>query len=802
MPAITWMTLAIFIAFTAMPATAAWPIHDFKVIFGTHSDSDADLSEDLQVWLDQAAAAFDDREASDAAMARLIEGYLSEIAQRYDAEGFLPPIMQVVEDEGVRKYAVYVYPFRDETIQNRLEGVVEFDASARVKNFRGTCQGPERWMEVDHNYFTLAAASNEEDLYRALAHELFHGIQGTYDENRFRSLRLCEVINSSVGTAGVFIEGMADGVAEYLAALKYSDRHSSSTERKPLGGYPYYYGLFDPPGKSASYYSSSFWRLLAEEAGGLSFFEYLLRQPLAGNEREDRIDWLEKALKAQGSTKESLYTLLPRAITEIASYVPARYRSYDENTWVKDLFSGPCKKGVKPDGGDVTKIELPDLPPLSAACVDIEWPASSSEKVELRIEAIANSSAVIDQLHLGMARLVSGGNVEYCWSWRASGGGMMGIDSCLNEKVLVQSGPSEGKFAKKWELDSESWNKGGFARLIIVNVAAPPTAKFPNAPGPHNTVDANGVTLRYGIAKTESSGSSDRQFAPAGTVTPMNVPLTGELRRWRVGVQPGMELASVLHPMAMQVVSGIPRIDELRYGLRPGAPMDLAGMAGGAGFEIRSVSESAENVFAIIPSEKIGPNSDPQIRGVVWLQRGPDAAATMINSMLCGSDGDPGVIGSVTRANEDELVLNINTKLCEWDPDFPTRRTFPEVDKLEAVITLPFGWRYFAGSAPRDIMIPGTEVYRQRNEGRTSWMLDDDDTNPEGGPDGLGGSGGGGGGAGGTIEGAGCRCSCEEYEELRSMRGSREPEEQAKQIEMAFCALTCLQQYAACRTAR
>ncbi len=544
--------------------------------------------------------------------------------------------------------------------------------------------------------------------------------------------------------------------------------------------------------------------MLAEEAGGLDFIEYLLRQPLAESGRQDRIDWLEKALKAQGPTKESLYTLLPRAITEIASYVPARYRSYNENTWVKDLFSGPCKKGAKPDDGGVTKIRLPNLPPLSAACVDIEWPASSSEKVELRIEAIANSSAVIDQLHLGMARLVSGGNVEYCWSWRASGGGMMGVDSCLNEKVLVQSGPSEGKFAKKWELDSESWNKGGFARLIIANVAPPPTAKFPNAPGPHKTVAANGVTLRYGIAKTQPPPDSDRQFAPAGTVTPMNVPLTGELRRWRVGVQPGMELASVLHPMAMQVVGGIPGLDELRYGVRPAAPMDLAGMAGGAGFEIRSGPESAENVYSIMPTEKIGPNSDPEIRGVVVLERqgdrGPDTPVTMINSMLCSSGSEPGVIGTVTRATEDELVLNINTKLCEWNPALPALRPFQEVDELEAVITLPFGWRYFAGSAPRDIMTPGTEVYRQRYEGRTNWMLGDDGTNPEGGPGGSG--GGGGGGAGSTTEERGCRCSCEEYEELRSMRGSREPEEQAKQMEMAFCALTCLQQYAACRTPR
>ena len=391
--------------------------------------------------------------------------------------------------------------------------------AAKLKN-AGACQGKPQWLEVDVKNFI--SGYKDSDLYKTLAHEVFHAIQGHYDKQH-KSLLLCDYPVDRNDALSTIMEGGADGAAEYLTSQEFKDRHSNSNDRKTLGGFPYRYAFFNTP-KGAYYFTNSFWRYLAEKYGGLGYMKHVLERPIQDPNDQGRIKWLDEGLKSYEpikKSKDSLYTLFPAAVTEIFSYSPGRYKKTKEEDWVnkwltskdgcqgepignqeRGLGGAPLK--LEPGLLDTKELKLNPLPPISARCVDIEW-GQFGEEAELEIEAIADSEKVADQLHIGVAKLTRGGAPEYCWDWSRRGGGEAGKTSCLYEKPFVQTGPKPEKFAKKWMTEREIFQKPGSARLVVANIAPPPTPKHPNAPGPQSTVEAKGVRLRIGIRHTKSN---------------------------------------------------------------------------------------------------------------------------------------------------------------------------------------------------------------------------------------------------------------------------------------------------------
>ncbi len=66
------------------------------------------------------------------------------------------------------------------------------------------------------------------------------------------------------------------------------------------------------------------------------------------------------------------------------------------------------------------------------------------------------------------------------------------------------------------------------------------------------------------------------------------------------------------------------------------------------------------------------------------------------------------------------MVVHVQSDLCAMStkPNQPPQ----VVDHLDATIRLPFGWRYFARTAPIDIVTPGTRIYMERYQQRLAGM--------------------------------------------------------------------------------
>ena len=833
-----FVALIVITSFAASsPAWASWP--GFKVLHRRPSRSD--MTDQVRGLfglqkVEYYPALVEDLSSDDVedaqnsphrALAVKIEQRLNDIARAYEKEGFAPPSQKltamVMDVDGSKKYAVYLWDF-----DGNPEPPGGLDVSARLRN-AGGCSDIPQWLEVDPDDWSQSEIEGQ-GLYNTLAHELFHAIQGTYDKT-YGSLRVCGHAIGK-GDLGVMVEGGADGAANYLTSRRFPDRFKNSTDRKTLGGFPYRYAFFSPP-NGAEYYTNSFWRFLAEKYGGLEYMEHLLKREIKENPTDqDRIKWLDEGLRSYEpikNSKDSLYTLFPSAVTEIYSYVPGRYESYEEAVWISDLTSKKdnCQRGSSSDGRPV-EIVLHRMAPISARCVEIEW-GHFEEPVELHIEAIAGSESVADQLHLGMAKLTSDGRTEYCWDWSRRGGGKAGKDSCLEEKLYVQSGPTPTKFAKTWVLDQETFQKAGSARLIIANIAPPPTHDHPDAPGPQGTVLAGGVVLRYGVARTETERGLGKLFPPKPS-SPLGL-LGGSFRRNPFDIQPRKEFPTVASlsptvPPQNELPSGDdPR--QLLYGIQKRMAMNMPDMPNMFSFVVEEDVPNGKR-YTVSPGQRYDLGDEGPFQGVVGVdvQEGQE---NLISSMLCqGDDAKPGIIGQVVRSNELELRISVSTNLCKLTYQeqsipgvagptvvrIPAPPPYPVVDHLDAVIILPFGWRYFAKTAPQDIVTAGVAIYMARYGGRMEGVpaikaiMDQAlggtsaGSSPSGASGGIGGSLGGGGCADPWVWTGTCSCCCAELariKELRKRRKELTPQEQKERDEIRLCALSCTQQYIQCR---
>ena len=804
--AIRIQMFVLFFAITVLLGASAagakpWPIKQFKVVLAEPPEDDKMAPTDYLVPVPGTEAAV---------IAGLAEGFLAEIARQYERD-FRPPRLPVIKDTGVKKYAVFMYDYGDVRVGGRLF------------NFACSGEGREQWIQINRQRATVWATTEERglhvksdygELYRALAHELFHAIQGTYD-NIFHSIRfdckerswlenlIHEPENQSPGYHTV-VEGGADGAAVYLAAKRDPDLLSSADHPKILGSFFYRRNLFKAS-KNESYYTSSFWRYLIERYG-MAFMDYLLRQPISSKNPtwKDRVVWLDGALQTYDpEKKEHLYTVLPQAITEIASYSPQRYRGMSWLDWRSSLFAE--REKIEKGDGEVTlkfteaacqgsvlskeaymnltsvepktqEMTLRKIDPLGALCVNIRW-TPQKDAVDLKIEAIAGSKKVADQLHLAMAALGNSGDPaeahnpdkwDYCWDWRAQGGGEAGMDSCLYEKIKLQSGPSPEKFAKSWITDQDFHERGvfgkhGSALLIVANVHSTPQLTNP----------AQGVIFRVGFDKTRSKGkellpastSTKSTFATSNTMG-MLYGITKKNPTWQKGM-PAMTLET-----------------RPRAGDSPGA-------------------SQKSYVLAPDPMQEIRAGYTGPLRAIVAMYDPENEDTAMITSMACDvSEAHP--IGTVLRADEQELRVHVMTDLCRMDP--MKGPPYPVVDHLDAEIILPFGWRYLAETAPSDLVTEGVRIYMDRYQDRMAGVPDFQSIMEMVGAGsrtgGGGGSGGGGAGGPGTDGGgnpagsegfSGCDCSCEALVELQEECQSLDGSDMAAAMMCASCMSECVQ---------
>jgi hypothetical protein len=427
--------------------------------------------------------------------------------------------------------------------------------------------------------------------------------------------------------------------------------------------------------------------------------------------------------------------------------------------------------------------------------VDIQWPAFQ-QPVEIKIEAITFSKEVADQLHMGISRLIQGGAKQYCWEWSASGGGQAGKDTCLEEKLKVQTGPSEGKFAKIWIMDSEMFKKAGFARLIISNVAPPPTSKFPDAPGPQATTAAENVVLRYGFARVEAAD----EYPPPTQISPMGpATLMGELKPYKIDLAGPVLLASTSPMSYMMQSSQQGQVDtrELLYGIKPGAPLDIDELPDLSSFQI---GEAGEKHYTITPVKDLGLGYTGPLKASVDL--GGRRIIKKVSSDIClagtlDSVEDMPPVGSIEKSSELQLEIRISTDLCELDPMRRQEPPMPVVDHFEATLILPLGWRYYSSTAPADVMTPGTQVYMDRyHQQMMSVPGIENIMNSY-----LGGSDGTSGGSGGrAVSQAGCDCSCEGLKTVRAQNRNKAGMTTEQKMTQATCAMQCVQQWKACPT--
>jgi hypothetical protein len=775
-------------AVDAQGSGTRWPTTEFKVV---HRKPTFETFPQFDVPLDALLKGREEpdpqKAMADAAWERLIEGYLKDIATRYQEAGFEAPNLHGITHEGKKKYVVYLFDYNK-------SGLNEREALGAAHNVFDWRPLRKPWIVLDREDFTYESRLrarqrgnlelNEVHLYSTLAHELFHALQGTYDR-KYGSI--------AGGTEGpgrdVVVEGGASGAAMYLISKKFP-RYLETKEsgQKYLGGFSYFNRFFDAVLDSTPdpYHTSSFWFHLAERFGSLSVIEYLLRRRLPGLTLEDRVRWLDGALKDHPGIKEGLYTIFPHFVTELASYGAGRYDRVTPSTWLNWVLWGCKEVNFSPGtAGDATVL-FEFVLPLESRCISITWSGFPADG-QLQVEAIGSDRDALDQLHLGIA-----GGEGNCWKF------LSGLDpgkrrkqTCLLERLKIQTGPRDGIWAKTWELAPGGYGNSGRAEFILVNVAVTPW----------ETKRADDINIRFGFTRTETQG---KKLAPPDAEH-IRLPPYGSLRELTYGLRKTKPMPSS------------PPIPEIKIPVLEisGKEPDLLESSLKGNLNRRKGTRE----YRVLPdfTKPFAPGYTGPLYGSVTLH---DPNLQMggggIMSAFCDPEGKR-PIGQVLQADEDLMKVHVKVDLCEvkmtLTPPFP-KPPYPVVDHLDAVIVLPFGWRYFRDKAPVDYVTAGVQIFMDRYHERMQvhwgpqWPFISAPTGPTG-PTGPGtgtgpapgpgaGPGTGTGSGKGSAVGPGCDCSCESFNQLKELSKRRDAASQKKLKEMSMCAMQCMNQWTAC----
>jgi hypothetical protein len=444
-----------------------WPITRFEII---HRRSPMDI----EFWLENLIKGTlyedelgDAQVTADAGWDRLLEDYLHDIALRFEAAGFGCPDLYAIRVDDELRYPIYLVNLGDHLIHGWFG------------NTGVNMQHPifPNHILIDQQSFSSDSGASEEDLYGALAHELFHSIQASYD-SEYGSIR--KYMNTVVGEPGgaFVVEGGAQGVKAYLVSQRFPGyRESEEDGPLALGSYAYDYKRFVEASmdESEAYKTGSFWLHVAERYGGLSTIEYFLRQPLQGLTTDDRIRWIERGLS------EKLYSVFPHFLTELASYGWSRYDAVTPESWLLNTLYG-CTERDSEDTGPPVTLTLEDthepwylrkMPGLTGQCVGVKWNVDVDPdvmaSVTLEVEIASPTEAPLEQLHVGLANAtIYEGN---CWEKMS---GRIGPGRRRINCVVPGDGPPmglDGEWTRTWTLEPADYGNNGDATFVIANVA-------------------------------------------------------------------------------------------------------------------------------------------------------------------------------------------------------------------------------------------------------------------------------------------------------------------------------------------
>lgn len=424
---------------------------------------------------------FQEPSAVETAQTRLLERELQNIAMRLEAGGFGCPRMETVERDGTLRYVAYLINFSGDPERGykKVEPGAEEDYARRQRP-HGVA-----YPTIDVPHFVInresvvlpevvapGAGADGSDttldyvhLYRILAHELFHLVQGTYDR-RFRSISWS---TKEMGRDFV-VEGSADGVARFLASQRYPGSEARETSQQLLGGYAYFDTVLHAQNDNDflnAYATSSFWLHLMERYGGLGVIERLLRHPI-GKVTEGRLDWLDTGLRVNPSVGKSLGAVFPQFVAEMASYGYSRYDAVMPDEWLRWTLAGCIDPAFDSKGTDPSRARQLNpftnetrrswwADPLESICINVNWEAFPDRlrPTLLQVEVSALDATSLDQAQVGLAAQ----GTDYCWPTTKS--------CMLDGDVTFQVA---GRHHRTFNVSLEK-STGSMALLTFTNVA-------------------------------------------------------------------------------------------------------------------------------------------------------------------------------------------------------------------------------------------------------------------------------------------------------------------------------------------
>lgn len=427
------------------------------------------------------------------------------------------------------------------------------------------------------------------------------------------------------------------------------------------------------------------------------------------------------------------------------------------------------------------------LAPMGGQCVTFAW-KDFGDRLQTAVLAIEvegkGDPALVEQINVGIAGSASGD--QSCWGWRSGlPAKQRRQTTCLLEEPRDLDKPEGGGRVRTWRLRPWKYAGSGDATFVFTNAALQPWT----------TKGAEGLTVRFGFARTEDQSGTKRGYSEGEHLRPLG-PTTDFTRRTMYGIRQYPPMPD--NPMT-------PPVSPLLVPKDEGEPGEWLGS------NLRRYRITPD------PREPIPIGYAGPLYGLVELED-PDLRQQAVGNLFCiKGDEKRLLIGRVLAAEMTQLKVHVQVDVCEMD--LQRRPPWPVVDRLDAIVVLPFGWRYQRHPVP-DVVTPGIEEFIERFSARLDgrwdgiWPAGGLTTGMPGGPPvsfrggrsgpgpGAGGPGAGGLGLGLPSPGGtavACDCSCDGFKAFAELSRSTAPGDQEKLKNMAGCATECLAQWMACR---
>lgn len=346
---------------------------------------------------------------------REIENYLYAVARRYEALGFPDPVAEgvlhslVTRDDGAPAIRVYLSNVAL-TPENRNAKAWYVAQPCGAGGSRGLI-----FLNLTNGNFAAGSRLNDSD-YVTLAHELFHAVHQATVNGRTWGCRFGE---------RWFSEGMSDAIGTYMARTLRNtrfDKELAGTGYLQIFGNRYYsFPLSQPvkrPGTGAQdYYTSSFWRHLAEwshasrqgkphpgSAPQLEDYAYLvtlLGEPYTfGVDREGLISWLDSALRRNPQIRAGLAAIFPQFVSTHGHIIETRLPSLARvpnaaKMWVARTF-GECTDAGALGPGSSQAVRL-SIRANAARCILTDVQADVTQR-EVAIQVTHDDKSLLKQL--------------------------------------------------------------------------------------------------------------------------------------------------------------------------------------------------------------------------------------------------------------------------------------------------------------------------------------------------------------------------------------------------------------------